>query len=67
MSLEITMLLSFFIIGLSMIGLAFWSVINPNPQCQKIARSRENSYNVCIRRKSHPGAHMSIDGKRFYK
>ncbi len=65
MDIGLTVVLSFLMIGMGLLGAALWSVWFPKTRCKKIRKDADTQYNVCIRLKSHDGPHMSADGMRF--
>jgi len=65
MNIDITIVLSFCIIGLGLLTAALWSVWFPTTRCQKIKANEDSRYNICIRNKSHEGPHMSVNGSKF--
>ena len=61
----ITATLTFFIMGVGVIGLSLWSLRCPIIRCQKVKPAESMPYNVCVRYKNHTGDHMTADGRRF--
>ena len=64
MSIFGTIILSFVIICFTVLGIAFWAALYPRALCQKVCPGEED-WNVCVKRKGHPGDHMAVSGKRF--
>ena len=61
-----TAILSFVLIGFSILGIAVWAVMHPKIKCQEI-KSGNCEYNVCVRHKLHSGPHTTATGKKFEK
>jgi hypothetical protein len=64
MTLVEIVLLVFTLIGVVVLGVAFWASLYPTILCQKV-NSRLGGHNVCIRHKNHLGHHMNVNGEEF--
>lgn len=64
MNILTVILLSFILLGFSVLAMAFWAVIYPKTLCQKVT-AQEEEWNVCVRPKNHTGNCMSVTGKEF--
>lgn len=65
MGFGVTVTLTFALMGLGALAAAVWITWFPMTRCQKVSKSKDSQYNVCIRVRSHEGSHMSADGRKF--
>tara|TARA_R100000008_G_scaffold86732_1_gene81204 strand:- start:5997 stop:6227 length:231 start_codon:yes stop_codon:yes gene_type:complete len=64
MSIIEIIIVTFLLMGFSVLGIAFWATWYPKILCQKI-KDDDDIYNVCVKRKNHADVCMSADGKKF--
>ena len=65
MNIIVTVSIAFIMIFVGLLFAVGWVRWFPKTRCQKISSSSPNSYNVCIKNKSHDGPHMSASGHLF--
>ena len=59
-------LISFIMLGFSVLGIAFWAAFYPKTLCQKVHEPGQGKdWNVCVRPKGHDGRCLSVIGKEF--
>ena len=64
MNIMTTAIATFVLVGIMVIGVAFWATWYPKLLCQK-ARDKTEEYNICVRHKNHGGPHMDVNGRKF--
>ena len=65
MNIIITISLAFVMLFVGFLFAVGWAKWYPKTRCQKISKNSSYKYNVCIKNKSHEGAHMSASGHEF--
>ena len=59
-------LITFVMVGFSVLGIALWAAFYPKTLCQKVCKPEQGKdWNVCVRPKGHDGRCMSVMGKEF--
>ena len=59
-------LITFVMMGFSVLGIALWAVFYPKALCQKVfSQDAGQEWNVCVRPKGHKRKCMSVTGKEF--
>ena len=59
-------LITFVMVGFSVLGIALWAAFYPKTLCQKVyAPEQEQEWNVCVRPRGHKGRCVSVMGKEF--
>jgi len=57
-------IVTFLLMGFSVLGIAFWATWYPKILCQK-NKSDDSGFDACIKYKKHPGTHMTVNGEKF--
>ena len=64
MSIIEIIIVTFVLMGFSVLGIAFWATWYPKILCQKV-KNNDSDFNICIKRKEHEGSHMTVNGQKF--
>lgn len=65
MNIAIIASMAYIVIFLGVLFAVGWVTWFPKTRCQKISEDHSLKYNVCIKKKSHEGLHMTASGDLF--